>query len=61
MLIGIGTDGAVRRRFPTAAARVRSQVRSFGICGIENDTGCGVSAYSRFPRQYSFPELLHIY
>jgi hypothetical protein len=29
---------AVSRRLPTAAARVRSQVRSCGICGGQNGT-----------------------
>jgi hypothetical protein len=32
---------AVSRRLPTAAARVRSQVRSCGICGGQSGTGAG--------------------
>jgi hypothetical protein len=31
----------VGRRFPTAAARVRSQVRSCGICGGQSGIGAG--------------------
>jgi tRNA U54 and U55 pseudouridine synthase Pus10 len=32
---------AVSHRLPTAAARVRAQVRSCGICGGQSDTGAG--------------------
>jgi hypothetical protein len=31
----------ISRRLPTAAARIRAQVTSRGICGERNDTGVG--------------------
>jgi hypothetical protein len=34
---------AVNRRFPTAKTLIRSQIRSFGICGGERGTGAGFS------------------
>jgi hypothetical protein len=40
---------AVSRRPPTAAARVRAQVRSCGICGGQSDTGAGFLRVLRFP------------
>jgi hypothetical protein len=33
--------GVVSRRRPTARARVRAQVRSCGICGVQSGTGAG--------------------
>jgi hypothetical protein len=30
-------------RLPTAAVRLRAQLRSRGICGRQNDTGAGFS------------------
>jgi hypothetical protein len=39
---------AVSRRFPTAAARVRSQVRSCGICGGQSGTGASFLRILRF-------------
>jgi hypothetical protein len=32
---------AVSLRLPTAAARVRSQVKSCGVCGVQSGTGAG--------------------
>jgi hypothetical protein len=40
---------AVSRRLPTAAARVRAQVSSCGICGGQNDTGAGSLPVLRLP------------
>jgi hypothetical protein len=40
---------AASRRLPTAAARVRSQVRSCGICGGRRDTGAGFLRVLWFP------------
>jgi hypothetical protein len=44
---------AVSRWLPTAAARIRSQVKSCGICGGQSGIGAG------FPCQSSFHQLLH--
>jgi hypothetical protein len=44
----------VSRRLPTAAARVRAQVRSCGICGAQSGTGQVFSDYVDFPSQFSF-------
>jgi hypothetical protein len=41
---------AVSRRFPTAAARVRSEVRSCGIFDGQNAIGSGFLQVSRFPQ-----------
>jgi hypothetical protein len=49
---------AVSRRLPTAAVRVRAQVRSCGICGGQSGTGAGFLRVLRFPCQFSF-QLLH--
>jgi hypothetical protein len=40
---------AVSRWLPTAAARVRTQVRSCGICDGQNGTGIGFLRVLRFP------------
>jgi hypothetical protein len=37
--LGRAIAQAVSRRFPTAAAQVRAQVRSCGICGGQSGTG----------------------
>jgi hypothetical protein len=46
---------AVSRRLPTAAARVRAQFRSCGICGGQNDTGAGFLRVLRFPLSVLIP------
>jgi hypothetical protein len=39
---------AVSRRFPTATARARAQIRSCGICGGQSGTGAGYLRVLRF-------------
>jgi hypothetical protein len=46
---------AVRRWFPTAATRVRAQVRSCGICGGQSGTGAGLLQVLRFPLSIIIP------
>jgi hypothetical protein len=40
---------AISRRLPTAAARVRSRVRSYEICGGQSGTWAGFLRVLRFP------------
>jgi hypothetical protein len=46
---------AVNRRLPTAAARVRAQVRSCGICGGQSGTGEGFLRALTFPLPILIP------
>jgi hypothetical protein len=46
---------AVSRRHPTAATRVRSQVRSCGICGGQSGAGAGVLQVLQFPQPILIP------
>jgi hypothetical protein len=46
---------AVSRRLPTAAARVRAQVRSCGICGGQSGTEAGFLRVLRFPLPILIP------
>jgi hypothetical protein len=46
---------AVSCRLPTAAARVRAQVRSCGICGGQSGTGVGFHQIIRFPLTILIP------
>jgi hypothetical protein len=41
MVRGRNIEQAVSRQLPTAAPRVRAQVRSCGICGGQSGTGAG--------------------
>jgi hypothetical protein len=45
----------VSRRLPTAAARVRAQVMSCGICGGQSDIGAGFLRLLPFPLQILIP------
>jgi hypothetical protein len=46
---------AVSRRLPTAAARVRAQARSCGICGGQSCMGAGFLRVLRFPLPILIP------
>jgi hypothetical protein len=50
---------AVSRRLQIATARVRSRVRSYGICGGQSDTGPGFLGVLGFPCQFLLHWLLH--
>jgi hypothetical protein len=52
---------AFSRRLPTAAACVRSQIRSCGICEGRSGTGAGYLRVLRFPCQFSFRWLFQIH
>jgi hypothetical protein len=45
----------VSRQLPIAAARVRAQVRSWGICGVQSGTGAGFLRVLRFPLSILIP------
>jgi hypothetical protein len=46
---------AVSSRLPTAAARVRAQVRKFEICDLQSGTGAGFLRLLRFPLPIVIP------
>jgi hypothetical protein len=48
---------AVRRRLPTAAARVQSQVRSYWICGGQNGLGLGFLQVLQFTLSILIPSI----
>jgi hypothetical protein len=45
----------VSSRFPTSAARVRAQVRSYGVCGRRSGTGAGFLLVLRLPLSTLIP------
>jgi hypothetical protein len=47
---------AVSHLLPTAAARVRAQVRSCGICGEQSGIGAGFLRVLRFPLPILIPQ-----
>jgi hypothetical protein len=53
--LGSAIAQVVSRRLPTAAARVRCQVRLCGICGEQSGTGTGFLRVLRFPLQILIP------
>jgi hypothetical protein len=55
MKMGRAIVQAVSRWYPTAAARVRSQVRSCGICGGQSGIGAGFLRVIRFPLPILIP------
>jgi hypothetical protein len=55
MPVGRAIAQAVSRRLPTAAARVRSQVRSCGICGGQSGTGADFLNVLRLPLPIFIP------
>jgi hypothetical protein len=52
---GLSIAQVFSRRLPTAAARVRTRVRSSGICGGQSDTGVGSLQVLRFPLPSRIP------
>jgi hypothetical protein len=54
-ILGRAIAQAVSRRLPTAAARVRSQVMSCGVCGGQSGTGAGFLRIPRFPLPILIP------
>jgi hypothetical protein len=54
-MIGRAIAHAVSRRLPKAAARIRAQGRSCGICGGQSGTGAGVLRVLRFPLPILIP------
>jgi hypothetical protein len=55
--LGRAITQAVSRRLPTAAARVRAQIRSCGICGEQSDTEAGFLPVLRFPLPILIPSI----
>jgi hypothetical protein len=58
-LIGTRIAQVVSRQFPTAAARVRSQDKSCGICGGQSDTGHDSFENFGFLCQFLSHQMLH--
>jgi hypothetical protein len=53
--LGRAIAQVVSRRLPTAAARVRAQIRSCGICGGQRGTGAALLRVLRFPLSILIP------
>jgi hypothetical protein len=56
-MVGRAIPQAVSRRLPTAAACVRAQVRSCGICGGQSCIGTGFLRVLRFPLPTLIPSI----
>jgi hypothetical protein len=56
-LTGRAEAQAVSRRLSTAAARVRTRVRSCGIFGGQSDIGAGFLRVLRFPLPIRIPPI----
>jgi hypothetical protein len=56
-MLGRATAQAVKRRLPTAAARIRARVRSYGICGGQSGAGAGFLRVLRFSLPIFIPPI----
>jgi hypothetical protein len=54
-MLGRALAQAVSRRLPTAADRVRAQVKTFGFCGGKRGIGVGFLRVHRFPLPILIP------
>jgi hypothetical protein len=55
--LGRATAQAVSHWLPTAAARVRTRIRTCGICGGQSDTGVGFLRILQFPLPIIIPPI----
>jgi hypothetical protein len=54
-VFGRAISPAVRRRLPPAATRIRSPLKSRGICGAQSGTGAGFLRIIWFPLPFLIP------